>query len=197
MIFVKKILTVICVLLLFTLVSNNVFAKDEDNELTLKEAYTVALVKAKQWDSKAMLSYLGSVDNPDIGNKIDGSDGKRRYWNVLFTAPETNKALILTIHDKEFVNVVSTVGGTSGSHKKENLIVPEDIILDSPEALKIAKTTYKLKPGQNWAIGYHFNIYKTNNKAILEVVGLNEKNKFTQIYFDATTGNFLAMKSKK
>lgn len=64
------------------------------------------------------------------------------------------------------------------------LISPNQLTLDSPYMASQAKL-YKLKPGEVWAKGYHFTITKDEKGLFFAVVGLDEQNKFTKLYFNS------------
>ncbi|QRG66670.1 hypothetical protein [Brevibacillus choshinensis] len=184
----KKILLSVLVALISTFHSYTIFAQSQpqtDTELTLKEAYQLGLSIAKKWDSRVTLGQMGSIDDNKIGSK--GADGKRRKWGLMFFVPGERKSVAMYIHDKKntvFVTSKSTI-------KSDFLISSRDVVLDSPAILQMVKSKFNLKPGKNWAVGYHFLLYRWNGKTVMGVLGLDNEGKMTNIFVDAKTGEFL------
>jgi hypothetical protein len=188
----RKILISVLLTLITALTSLTVNAQpqesqtDIDTELTLKEAYHLGLDIALKWDSRVMLSRIGSVDDPNQeGSK--GANGKRRKWGLMFVVPGERKSVAMYINSKKntlFVTSKSTI-------QSEFLISPEEVVIDSPDALQKVKSKYTLKPGKDWAEGYHFLLYKWNGKTAMSVVGLDDGNKFTKIFLNAKSGEFI------
>ncbi|WJQ79477.1 hypothetical protein [Brevibacillus brevis] len=154
--------------------------------ITLKEAYDIGLVKAKEWDSGAFLTHISTVDRK-IGNDL-GSDGKRRSWNLTFEVPTKKKSLFISIDDNKIEKSISR-----NSTSQFNGITQEEIGIDSPQIASKAIQSFNLRPGENWAIGYHFTMFKQENQLFLTVVGRNEQNKFSKIYFNPKNGEYLGM----
>lgn len=154
--------------------------KGYEKTMTLNQALDMSFKEALKWQSDAELALITSIDNPDLTEKTNGSDGKRSWWNCIYFSPELKKELIVTIHDKKIVNVTPT---TSPSPQKE-FIRKNELIMSSSESVKEAISKYKLKPGINWANGYHYTLSKINSKLQLTVIGLDTDNYFTKIVFD-------------
>lgn len=161
----------------------------EQNELTLKEAYQLGLKKAKQWNANATLVDMTSVD--DAKKNSNGENGRRSAWNLVFHEPRTNHSLIVGIYKDKIVNFIPI----SEEVSEDRLIYAQEWKVDSVDLVRKAKEQHQLQPGKDWANGYHFNLVKSEQRLFLAVVGLSKENKFTHIYFDPTTGNFLGSSS--
>lgn len=156
-----------------------------EHELSLKEAYRLGLKRAKEWNQGAELVDMTSVDIEPKGSK--GVHGKRSPWNLLFGVPGTNQALILSVSEgkiTEAIQVEQTIHA-------DKVIRPREIVQDSTELIEKAKREFQLKPGVQWAEGYHFMLEKSDGIVFFAVVGLNYKDEFTKIYFDAQSGKVL------
>lgn len=158
-------------------------------ELSLKQAIELAYSNAVGWDKRAKLFSATSADN-DKG--ITGVDGKRRYWNIFFGIPDTNRVYLVQTKDEKIKESVElTSKGDSPQPKKffiENLL---EIKFDTPELLKKAKKITDLYPGKTWAKGYNFGISKDaeKNVVLIEIIGWNKKrDKMRGLQFNANTG---------
>lgn len=159
---------------------------NDGKEISVKEAYNIALKRAKEWDKNAELYFLTSVD--DSSNESSkGIHGKRRYWNINFVVPSQEKQVLISISDKKITNFIE------GTDKipESSTIYSNELVLDSPEILQKSKKLFELKPGQFWAEGYHFALDKFEGQVYLTVVGLNKDNYFTKIIWDPKNGDVL------
>lgn len=98
--------------------------------------------------------------------------------------PDSSENWIVTIRDHNVKDLVKTIGP---SYNRKDLIEKNEFTLDSKEALKIVKREYDIRPGEIWAIGYHFQISKDNGDVVLHVVCRDNKDNFTRIFVDAKT----------
>jgi hypothetical protein len=121
---------------------------------------------------------------------IDGNNGKRRYWNLDFMDPKTGKHMGMTIHDGKIIN--KRYSQESG----DILNIPNNSF-DTPKALKIATSQFKLNPGKGWAGGYHFGIEKFENNTVLSVLGRDSNGNFAKVYFNINTGKVVNAERKK
>lgn len=189
------------ILLILLVISISVFlymkhiptkANDLSNykELTLRQAIKLAETEALKWNPNAKISFVGSVDNPEESGKIDGNNGKRRFWNFDFMDSKSKKHMGLTIHDGKIINKRYTT---------EDAIVfnVPNTSFDSPVALKIAKSQFNLKPGKGWAGGYHFEIDRLGGENVLTVVGRDSNGNFARVYFDISTGKVVSAERKE
>lgn len=158
-------------------------------ELSLNEAIKIASQNALKWDKKAQLYSGTSVDN-DEG--ITGDDGKRRYWNILFGIPDTNRIFLVQIKDAEIKESVDiTSKGDTPMPKNYFIDDLSEIKFDTPELLKKAKEITELYPGDNWAKGYNFGISKDieKNVILIDIIGWNkQRDKMKGLQFNANTG---------
>jgi hypothetical protein len=150
----------------------------------------LGLKRALAWDKKAALIELTSVDIEPRGSLGEG--GKRSPWNLIFGVPETNQVLLVSIRDSKITNVITSQQTVT----REEAINSQEVIADSTDVIEVARKRFGLKPGKNWAKGYHFLLLKSEGHVFLGVVGLNPEGKFTKIWFDAKTGKYLGMMIK-
>jgi hypothetical protein len=155
--------------------------------ITLKDAYNIAAKEAIKWNIMAKLYSITSTDVPDKEEKSYGTDGKRSFWNLDFSMPNTNDHYIISIQNGQVYSKTKT----KGINKTEKLIENEEIIFDSPELLKTAVIIYKIKTGTSWAIGYHFELNKNDKIPMIGVVGWDAEGNFSKIFFNAKTGKLI------
>lgn len=178
----KKMFSILLIVLVSACLYYQIY-KENNYEITLIEAYEIGIQEAKKQEPDAELIHVSSIDD---NYKNQGINGKRRYWNLTFTSLRKQKSILITIHDKKIVHVVPLKNNAN----KNQLISINDIKYDSPYFINKAINEYKLKPGkgEDWASGYHYGLFKTDNRTLIKVVGRDENNNFTKIYFDAKTG---------
>lgn len=165
---------------------------DHKSELTLKQAYQLGLHKAHSWNPHAQLVEITSVD--DSEKNMKGSKGTRNSWQLLFAVPHSDQASIVSIYK----NKISQFKEIEETVQPNDIISPEQIIFDSVDLIQKAQTQYHLQPGQtSWAEGYHFILFKNEEKLFFTVVGRDQNNNFTKVYFDPITGRYLGSVSKK
>ncbi len=160
---------------------------DPGQKQTLKEAVNLGWHHAIAWDSQAVLISVSSVDD-EHDEGVKGNEGRRRFWNLIFAVAEQERSLILMIRDgkvqqKETQDVYRAAEG----------IQLNELIVDSPQLVKKARKEYHLLPGVTWAEGYHFVLFKSGNIPFTAVVGLNQREQYTKIYFDPRDGSYLGM----
>ncbi|WP_120461840.1 hypothetical protein [Paenibacillus aceti] len=120
---------------------------EQDFKVTLLEAYKIGQLKAIKWDPMAKLYLISSVDGESGSNQ--GYDGKRRYWNMIFSVPGSPKSIIYTLHDKEIINTIPSEDMTNYEEVFESL----DGIKDSSDIVEEAKRD--LNPAKGWATGLY------------------------------------------
>ncbi|MCG3089297.1 hypothetical protein [Sporosarcina cyprini] len=135
-----------------------------------------------------------NIDLDDKTEKSIGSNGKRRYWDIWFAVPETNKFFVVTIYKGKIERVEDlTVEGTTPYPQKEFVLL-EDIKYDSPDLLEKALKLGVLYPGKNWAKGYNFMLRKDPETGItlMLIIGWNkELDQMVAVYFNAKNGERL------
>lgn len=67
-------------------------------ELSIKQAIELAYPSAQKWNKNAQLLQAINIDL-DLPGNSDGSNGKRKFWNISFGIPDTNKFFLVTIHE--------------------------------------------------------------------------------------------------
>ncbi|OXS55077.1 hypothetical protein B1A99_25200 [Cohnella sp. CIP 111063] len=177
--FLLGIIVIVACIGVITFITNK---RSKPHEISLKEAYSIGLVEAKKWNNNAKLIYLTSVDDANTFKGSQGSNGKRYSWNMIFGDIQKQNVLILNVKN----GGVDHKQVSSDSIQEIQLIEQNDLILDSTEMVELAKKN-KLKPGVEWAKGYHFTIEKDENGFFFSVVGLNKDQKFTRLYFNPKT----------
>lgn len=167
---------------------NSIKQASSEDSISLIDAYNLALKEATLWNENAQLVLITSVD--DDAQDLAGNDGKRIKWNLLFANPTVEETLQISIND----NAISKTTVNKEKTLNNVLIKPDSIKIDSTTILKKAKKDFDLKPGVNWANGYHFSLMNNGTQTFLTVTGLTNDNLFTQIFYDSATGNYLGSK---
>lgn len=166
---------------------------EESEELSIKQAIELAFPAALKWSKNAQLVQAINIDLDKPG-KLIGNNGKRKYWNIIFGVPNTNKNFLVTIHNGN-INQTNdlTSEGTSPIHEKE-FIQMKEIQYDSPELLKKSLKIGNIYPGKDWAKGYNFRLIKDTERNIplLLVIGWNsDQSEMTAVGFNASTGEYI------
>jgi hypothetical protein len=162
-------------------------------ELSLKQAIELAYPSALKWNKNAQLFQAINIDLDKPGKSI-GSNGKRKYWNVRFVLPGTNRSFLVTIH-KGKIDKTNAFGGTDADpYPKQEVIGLSEIKYDSPQLLKKALEKGDIHPGKDWAKGYNFMLTKEPKirAPVMLVIGWNsEHKKMVAIRFNATNGEYI------
>ncbi|MEH7481537.1 hypothetical protein V7157_10770 [Neobacillus drentensis] len=183
----KAVFKLIELLIVLTLVSSDIkqvkasIITIEKGELSLKEAINLGLGRAKEWNDNASLIRVTSVDETIGGSR--GETGKRFSWFLSFIVPGKEGRLLLGISKGKI-----TVFEQLKESAQDQTIAYNDIKFDSADVVKIAKDKYGLKPGKDWATGYHFTLNIIEDKPTITVVGIDKDKLFTRISFEAKNG---------
>ena len=184
----KKILCLSIIFLVFVnMIGREAFAAD--SEITLKEAINIGFQRAKEWNVKAALTKVNSVDETMGGSR--GETGKRFNWFVNFMVPGTDKHLLIGISEKKV-----TVFKPIKQSIPDLTITNDELKLDSTDVLQLAKDHYGLKQGKDWATGYHFTLERIDGQPILTVFGNDRNSRFARISFNAQNGDVLSAAHK-
>jgi hypothetical protein len=178
-------------LLVVILIFVNLFSREtiaSDGETTMKEAIDIGLQRAKEWNEKATLTKVNSVDETMGGSR--GETGKRFKWFMIFIVPGTEDYVLIGISEKK-ITVFNP-----GKQTPDPAIPYDEIKLDSADALQLAKDKYGLKQGKDWATGYHFILDSIDGTPILTVFGNDRDNRFTRISFNAQNGDVVSATHK-
>lgn len=165
----------------------------EHQELSIKQAIELAFPSALEWNKNAELLDAISIDLDKPGKSI-GSNGKRKYWNISFGVPDTNKFYLVTIYEGKIVQANDLTGEGTSPYPQKEFIQLEDIKYDSPELLKQALKMGNIYPGKDWAKGFNFMLKKDTERNInlLLVIGWNsDQTEMTAAGFDASTGEYI------
>lgn len=151
--------------------------------ITARQAYTVGLKAARDWNPGAQLRMLTSADIQSDLNTIYGENGTRKYWNMVFGIPESSQSLSISIVNGKIFREQRVVSMAP-------LIQMPDSQFDSPLAVRVAQQHYDLQPGRYFAVGYHFTINPstTGHNAIMTVYGLDKNGYFSQVMFNMGNG---------
>ena len=118
--------------------TEDIFEADEHQKLSIKQAIELAYPSALKWNENAQLLTAVNIDLEDKAEKFIGSDGKRRYWNISFGVPDTNKFFLVTIHEGKIDQTNDLTSEGDSPYPKKEFIQMKDIKYDSPELLKKA-----------------------------------------------------------
>ncbi|PJO41262.1 hypothetical protein [Lysinibacillus xylanilyticus] len=181
--FFKKISCLLVVILVFVnLIGSEGIASD--GEITLKEAINIGLQRAKEWNEKATLISVNSVDENMGGSR--GEKGKRFYWFMFFMVPGTEDYVLIGISEKKITLF------RPGKQSQVPTIPYDEIKFDSSDVIQLAKDKFRLKKGKDWATGYHFTLDSIDGMPILTVFGNDRDNRFTRISFNAKNGDVVS-----
>ncbi|MGX9134975.1 hypothetical protein ACWV26_11445 [Rummeliibacillus sp. JY-2-4R] len=200
----KKVMVILLIVLISTLIvsirlfensTHSQTLKDENLkiELTILEAVKLAYPFALKWDKDSQVLQAINIDLDKPG-KLIGSNGKRKYWNILFGVPETNKEFLVTIHEGKIESTEDIGGKGSSPHPVAAFIKFGDINYDSPQLLKKALELGEVHQGKDWAKGYNFMMIKDPETKItlILVIGWDaDQKKMVAVYFNATNGEHL------
>ncbi|MCM3412687.1 hypothetical protein [Metabacillus litoralis] len=200
----KKIVFVVLLLLISISPNGNATARSiksvedilevfEHQELSIKQAIDLAYDSALKWNKNAQLLDAVNIDLDKPGKSI-GSNGKRKFWNIAFGVPDTNKYFLVTIHNGIIDKINDLTNKGDSPYPKKEFIQMEDIKYDSPELLKIALKMGSIYPGKDWAKGYNFMLRKDTERNInlILVIGWNsDQTKMKAVGFNATTGEYI------
>ncbi|PGB76151.1 hypothetical protein COM03_22430 [Bacillus wiedmannii] len=169
----------------------------EQQQLSVKQAIELASPSALKWNKKAQLLQVINIDK-DKPEKSIGSNGKRKYWNIDFGVPNTNKIFLITIYEGIIVEAQDVTRDGVSPYSREELIRLEDVNYDSPQLLKKALKIGDIHPGKDWAKGYNFMLKKDTemNIPLMLVIGWNrEQTKMKVAGFHVTTGEYIPPKN--
>jgi hypothetical protein len=196
------ILVIIPTLLISVLIFSNLISPQASSsryiksELSLLEAIKLAYPSAVKWNKDAQLFQAINIDLDKSGKSI-GSNGKRKYWNVRFAVPDTNKTFLVTIHEGKIDQTNDFTVKNADPYPKNVLIKLSDINYDSPQLLKKALEKGGIHPGKEWAKGYNFILSRDpeTNITVMSVIGWNsDRKKMVAVHFNSTNGKLLISK---
>ena len=165
----------------------------EHQELSIKQAIELAYPFALKWNKNAQLLQAINIDLDKPGKSI-GSNGKRKYWNIDFGVPETNKIFLVTIHEGKIDQAQDLTRQGDSPYPKKEFMRLEDINYDSPELLKKALKMGCIYPGKDWAKGYNFMLRKDTetNIPLMLVIGWNsDQTEMKNAGFNVSTGEHI------
>lgn len=205
----KRIIVFALLLFISFLSESNIFANSlksdpnplkvlENKELTLQQAVYLAQTSALKWNEDAQLIQAVTIDLDDQKEKPEGLNGKRRYWNIDFGIPDTNKLFLVTIHEGKISQASDVTRKGDTPYPKTVFIKVKDINYDSPQLLKKALKLGEIYPGKDWAKGYNFmlRIDSELNIPLMLVIGWNsDQTKMKAVGFNTTTGEYIPPKN--
>lgn len=148
----------------------------------------MAVPQAKAWNAEAQLVLVTSVD--DSQQELAGAAGTRVKWNLLFADVASEETLLVSVENGS----IARISPNKEKTLEQTLIRPDLLKTDSKDVIDQAKRDFSLKPGKDWANGYHFSIMNNGKQAFMTVTGLNAAGQFTQIYYDIQTGACIGSK---
>lgn len=193
----KKVILILIPIIIFGVILLRNFTSSQNEtkaDLSILEAIKLAYPSALEWDKNAQLLTAVNIDLEEKTEKSIGSNGKRKYWNIAFGVPDTNKYYLVTIHKGKIDQLNDLTRSDSTPYPKKEFVMLEDINYDSPQLLKKALKLGVINPGENWAKGYNFMIRKDPDTAIslMLVIGWNKDlDNMVAVYFDTSNGKKL------
>jgi len=162
----------------------------EIKEMNLKTALDLGLEEARKWSEFAKPVEVLSGDDGDNTVGIRGANGNRYSWSLLFVDEKDSKYYYIKILNGKIISQKEAQGYRFGPIKTTSNIINSD------KALEIAIKAYNLKPGQAWAIGYHYMLTQPKNFPIITVFGYSPDGKFSSVEINAETEEVLTSKKK-
>lgn len=186
----------VAILLTLVIVSSaffiNRYMHKKDTSLSLIESLKIASDYAYNKNKNLKLIKATSVDYPEKSSIDKGTNGKRLVWNFLFGDVDSNKGLIVFVTEGK----IGSVKEVSSTFSTSDYISIDDILLDSKDIIKISRNNYQLKPGVNFAVGYHYTLNKVEKNIVLSVLGLDTDGYMTNISYDAKSKTKLRIEHK-
>ncbi|MCM3758598.1 hypothetical protein M3197_14120 [Sporosarcina aquimarina] len=155
----------------------------EKTDITLLDAYFIAMKKAKELDPIPELVFLNSVND----GEMSGKDGKRGNWQGYISLTDTKKSLIFAIEKGKLISY--RVGDIS----YEKTINASSIKIDSTLIVKSATKEFHLEPGpksDSFSNGYHFRLLRDAENIFLSVDGMIN-GKPAEIFYHPETGEYM------
>ncbi len=186
MVVILRFLKIICCFVVFLVLVNLISHEGvaSDGEITLKEAIDIGFERAKEWQPNAALTSVTSVDETKGGSR--GETGKRFIWTMIFIVPGTDDFVLIAISEKKIIDF------RPGKQTPDPTIPYDEIKLDSPDVLRLAKDIYGLQQGKDWATGYNFTLVSVDGIPILTVFGNDQDSRFASISFNAQNGEVVS-----
>lgn len=159
-------------------------------EIDLKTAIDLGMKEAQKWSAFAELVEVSSADDGDNTVGIRGTNGLRYSWNLFFVDEKKSKYYYIKILNGKIILQKDAQGYPYGPVRLTSLKV------DSMKALEIAKNYKDLKPGQKWAIGYHYMLTQPKDSPIMTVFGYSSDGNFSFVEINAENGKVISAKKK-
>lgn len=183
-------ITIICVLWFFYKPEPIESSAENSNaerpiKTTLLEAYKIGITKAFEYDEKAVLLHMNSIDD----GEESGINGEKSTWQLLIALPSKNQRVGLTVKDQRITKTEMLKGVTT----EYSIIKEKDIKVDSKNVVKKAISEFSLEPGgrKNYVFkGYQFKLIKEKGILFLTVVGNRGAEKM-EIHYNGETGDYL------
>jgi hypothetical protein len=155
--------------------------------VSMTEAYNIAKPRALDWNPKAKLYHMISVDPVENKDNQAGLDGKRPMWNLDFVIPGTERHLTVYVTDRAVERVIEGRNPNIWSGYDQLPAIP------MAKVLKMAKEK-GLKPGKDvLGQGLHFRLlyYSEARRVEFWVYGQTTDGKKLVLRFDPETGDLL------
>jgi len=165
-------------------------AVKEVKEIDMKTALHLGLEEAQKWSEFAKPVEVLSGDDGDNTVGVRGATGNRYSWSLLFVDEKKSIYYYIKILNSKIVLKKEAQGYRFGPIKFTNNIINSD------KALEIAIKSTNLRPGQAWAIGYHYMLTQPKDFPIITVFGYSSDDKFSSVEINAETGQVLSFKKK-
>lgn len=163
---------------------------------TMKEAIKIADGQAYKWSADAQLVSLTSADEANNSNIGSGGHGRRQTWNLFYTDTGSTHEFSIQVCKGKVADSQATEFG------EKKPIKYADLNLDSDEAVAIAVREKGLKPGKDWAVGYHFVLdhqtFNGNGKEylVLQVFGLSPGGNLAAVFIDESNKKIILAQEK-
>ncbi|QBG58566.1 hypothetical protein D2M30_4271 [Bacillus amyloliquefaciens] len=190
LIFLSLLTFIVIFLLLFNFKSEPTQSTQKNNtkdltETTLVQAYKIGMNESLNYDPKAVLLHMNSIDD----GRESGANGEKSTWQLLISLPSKNQRVGITVKNKR-ITQKEILRGNSTEYSN---IKKEDIKIDSKTVVKKAIKDFSLEPGNknNYLFkGFQFKLIKEKGILFLTVVG-DKGDQRMEIHYDGKTGSYL------
>ena len=175
-----QIVTFLVVNFIIIIVISSVGNVTSRRPVTLIEAIRIAEEEAGEWSSDATVTQIISTDAGDMLSESNGKSGKRNCWNIMFSSDSMDSEYNIFVIDGKAEYAIETLMPAYDAIDLGN------VTLDSPDALKIAKTVgvEPVPEERGWAVGYHYSLQ------FLTQIETNQVFLAMLVYGETEQGNF-------
>jgi hypothetical protein len=156
---------------------------DAGTAVTIAEAYHIAKPAAIRWNPDARLYHIISADTVGNTDHHQGTDGRRRLWNLDFVIPGTERHLTVYVYRRRVQRTEEFRNPNRWAGYDDLPAIPIDKVLSRANQVG-------LQPAGAVAFGIHFRLlYVSKQRGVeLWVYGQSRKGGRNVLRFNPRTG---------